>query len=196
MTNCGRRPLQRMCGSWIPLTVHLLLESRICDWWVVDLVDRGLLYMSFFGWGVLTSPSNNWLEMMVMMMMMINLCFFCDGLYWGHDSHKPCWWARKINSKSKICQFFLLERCIPQGFEWMDISFQWLRSCLVGGFKYVYFHLYFGEDFQFDDQIFQNGLVQPPTSCWWRFGRWFISFWSLGQAGLQTAIPGFQNSRT
>ena len=35
----------------------------------------------------------------------------------------------------------------------------------------LYFHPYFGEDFQFDS-YFSDGLVQPPTSL----GRFFLPF--------------------
>jgi len=34
---------------------------------------------------------------------------------------------------------------------------------LGGGFKNLLFSPLLGEDFQFDDHIFQDGLVQPPT---------------------------------
>ena len=41
------------------------------------------------------------------------------------------------------------------------------KSLLVGGFKYLYFHPYFGEMIQFDEHIFQLGWFNHQLDyCW------------------------------
>ena len=37
------------------------------------------------------------------------------------------------------------------------------KKSLGGGFMFFYFHPYLGEMIQFDEHIFQRGLVKPPT---------------------------------
>ena len=54
----------------------------------------------------------------------------------------------------------------------------------------VYFHPYLGEMIQFDDHIFHNGLVQPPTRISLHPWGVFVLFWSEKLQAFQAFVKG------
>ena len=76
-----------------------------------------------------------------------------------------------LRALNKIVYFHLIELsisgwgCIITTNE-QNITKQHLRMTIGGGFKYFfYFHPYLGKKItHFDEHIFSDGLVQPPTS--------------------------------